>query len=94
VEGSLWFDLAPWLAFGATLISFFVWPRRSPRPSRRRRAMRLLPGQRPKPPTPPSPGGQDSGRETESQRPEPQRHEPECHEQQRHELERHKTTPP
>jgi hypothetical protein len=88
VEGSLWFDLAPWLAFGATLISFFVWTRRSPRPSRRRRAIRLLPGQRPQPPTPPRPSGQDSGPETDSQR-----HDPERHEQQRHELERHNTTP-
>jgi hypothetical protein len=36
--GSVWFVLAPWLAFGAGVIFFYVWPRRSPRTSRPQRS--------------------------------------------------------
>jgi hypothetical protein len=40
--GSVWFDLAPWLAFGAALVIFYLWSRRPPRPSRPRRSTTAL----------------------------------------------------
>jgi hypothetical protein len=49
VGGSVWFDFAPWLAFGAALVIFYLWMRRPPRPYK--------PPQRPT--TAPSPGRRD-----------------------------------
>jgi hypothetical protein len=48
VVGSVWFELAPWLAFGAALVIFYLWMRRPPRPHKppRRPATALSPGRR------------------------------------------------
>jgi hypothetical protein len=34
VLNNVWFDLAPWLAFFAGLVGFYLWMRRPPRPAR------------------------------------------------------------
>jgi hypothetical protein len=48
VLNSVWFDLAPWLAFLAGLVGFYLWMRRPARPAR-------LPRQ----PATPGPGQRD-----------------------------------